>query len=477
MPLQRLEEALRLFSSLKGSLVGVGMTGYSRILPSYLIQPYHIIALRRTGDLHILRKRAQIFCLEEEIGEPVKDSGFHSARLLSHPLVRKYLKDLPDPKYVLLYQSYAELEELAYQEGWILLANPAALRIRVGERLFFHHMIEELQLDGIPGCIVPIDELWAKGYRHWAEELGPSLAVQLPEVRQGGGKGTFFLSSERQFNILRERLREGTWRGCGLERASVRKFIQAVPASFALCITRHGILVSGPQRQLIDLPYLRGIPERGVFCGHSWGQAPWPDHSAREALTQAEAIGGFLGRMGYRGILGLDLVIESGSGRVYPVEVNPRFTGAFPMLSQLHVQKGLIPLDAFHMAEFMDLSWEADPVRLNGDYRAPIKGSHLLMFRLGRGPGAIARARGGLYEWSPRGGYGRFVEDTMDYGDMRNDRQFIVIDGPPVGDVGSDDPLYRLCRLLFPCPVVGPEGRVQPQALQAAEWVYERIAG
>jgi len=61
----------------------------------------------------------------------------NSADLLAHPAVKGFLKRLPHPKYLLLYQNYPELEIVAKQEGWNLLANPASLRIRVAERAFF----------------------------------------------------------------------------------------------------------------------------------------------------------------------------------------------------------------------------------------------------------------------------------------------------------------------------------------------------
>ncbi len=103
MLLRHLEDAREIFSSLKGSLVGVGMTAYSRIIPSYFSEDYHIIALRKTGDLDILRKKAEIFCLEEQISGAMTEPDFQSARLLSHPLTRQYLKGLKDPKYLFLY--------------------------------------------------------------------------------------------------------------------------------------------------------------------------------------------------------------------------------------------------------------------------------------------------------------------------------------------------------------------------------------
>ena len=97
MFLQDLDDVRHLFASLTGTFSGVGMTAYSRIIPASLLQPYHIIALRKTRDLTLLRTRANIFCLEEETGHFSEEKGFNSARLLSHPLIQKFLKKLQHP--------------------------------------------------------------------------------------------------------------------------------------------------------------------------------------------------------------------------------------------------------------------------------------------------------------------------------------------------------------------------------------------
>jgi hypothetical protein len=475
MLLQHLEDARAVLSALKGSLVGVGMTAYSRILPSYFCSPYRIISARQTGDLPFLRKEAEIFCLEEELGRPLGDPYFESARLLSHPLVRGYLKGLPDPKYLYLYQSYPELEELARAEKWILIANPSGLRIETGSRAFFDSLVGTLGLNRVPGAILPLEELFSNEYGYWAESVGAAFALQLPEIRQGGGRGTFFVRSEMEFKKVRERLEEGCWRGAKLKTVSLRRLIEGTPASVALCVTGKGVLSSRIQVQMIDLPYCRGMAERGVFCGHSWGGAFWPDPVWEEVRSQTLPIGEYLRRKGYRGILGIDFVIEKGIGRVYPLEINPRLTGAFPMLSQLHLGGRVIPLEVFHILELAGIPYELNLPAQNERYDSEQVGGHLLLFEMGGGRTLRTPfLRGGLYEMEEGGGC-FYRRPAMDYRDIQNAGEFIVIDGPPGADIGPGDDFYRLCRLLFRQPLWGEEERTLNSALRAAEWVYRQI--
>lgn len=475
MFLQELKDVRNLLHARTGSIVGVGMTAFSRIVPAYFIDSYHVAALSRTADLPLLRKRADIFCLEEA-GGSLPENGRNSACLLSHALTRGYLNSLPDPKYLFLYQGYPDLEDLAKKEGWVLLANPADLRLRLRERAFFQQMAASLELCQVPGAIQPIAVIHKKDYKVWAGDLGPELVIQLPDIAQGGGRGTFFIRSARAYDRLRERLKGDVWRDVALTSVLIRRFVKGTPASVAICATRHGILISGLQKQLIDLPYCAYSSENGIFCGHVWDGNPWTEAVQEAALKQAEKIGTYVTALGYRGVLGIDFIVDEKAGQVYPLEINPRLTGAFPMLSLLHIQNGIIPLDIFHMLEFLDLPYRIDVSELNRRYRTPLKGSHLLLFFPPEGQDVRGfRIRAGVYEVKPGDPVIRFVRDGMDYADISNENQFIVLDGPPAPkavEKASGDSFSRLCHLLFPYPVADAGGALLPHARRVLDWIY-----
>lgn len=475
MFLQELAHVRKRFQALAGSLVGVGITAFSRIVPACFLDSYHVATVSRTADLPLLRKRTDIFCLEEA-GGTLPEQRRNSASLLAHALTRGYLNSLPDPKHLFLYQSYPELEDLAREAGWIPLANPADLRLRLRERAFFQQMAADLDLCQAPGAIQPIAVLHEKDYQGWAGDLGPELVVQLPDIAQGGGRGTFFIRSAQDYDRLRERLKGHVWRDIPLTSILIRRFIKGTAASVAVCVTRHGILISGLQKQLIDLPYCANPAENGIFCGHVWDGNPWAPAVRSAAIKQAEKVGKYVAALGYRGILGIDFVIDEKAEGVYPLEINPRLTGAFPMVSLLHIQKGIIPLDIFHILEFMDLPYRIDVAELNRRYQTPLKGSHLLLFFPPEGQDIRGfRVRPGLYEVGPRDKAVRFVREGTGYRDIRNQNQFVVMDGPPLSGTGgriSGDSFSRLCHLLFSYPVSDAGPALTPHARRVLHWIY-----
>ena len=477
MPLRDLDDLGPLFASMEGRLVGVGMTAYPRITPCAFIRPYHIVALRKTRDLSLLRERAGVFCLEEQTDDPLEEEN--SARLLSHPGAREFLAALPERKVIFLYQSYGELEALAGGQGWKLLANPASLRVRVAERAFFEDLTGKLQINRVPGRFFPLASLYSTGYADWSRQMGSRFVVQLPEIGQGGGRGTFFIAAHEDYERLLKRLKQGTWRGRAIRTIYVRRYIEGLPVSLALCITRQGILMSGLQTQLIDLPYCEGLEESGVFCGHSWGEVEWPASVRKEAARQGRIFGESLAAMGYRGILGIDFVMEAGGQRLYPLEINPRLTGAFPVLSQIHMKHGLIPMEALHILEFLGIPYDIDVKALNAQYNRSMQGGHLLLFHSGHsGAEREVSSRGleaGIYEFEPRTGKMMLVRKDSGFEAIRNERQFMITDGPPAGRTAPREPLSRLCRLLFSHPIADVHGTITRETMLSVNRVLDGI--
>ncbi len=454
---------------LKGSVVGVGVTAYPRWGPARWLPGYRIACLRRTGDLAALRRTTEIFCLEEQLEGPLEEAR-DSAALLSHPATRRYLAGLPRPVSLLLYQSTFEIEGLAAEEGWRLLANPAALRLRASDRAFFHRLAASKGLPAAPGRIVSFRRFRERPYESWVREMGPRLAVQLPDVLQGGGRSTFFLENAEDHMRVLERIRSGAWMGKRLRRVSVRTFVEGEPSSVIGCILGGRIRLAPLQRQVIDPPWIAGGGSNGVFGGHSWGGEGWPEPLAAEARRQTLSVGRALASMGYRGVFGVDLLVHRTRNRVVAVELNPRLTGAFPVLTQIQAARGEAPLELLHLLSFLVPPGPDEAVPEAETGSGGRRGAHLLLFRgPGDGPGR-RRPRAGLYQREDASKTLRWVGEAAELREIRNEGQVILCDGPPFDwdpppRCPEADPLERIGRLVFPGPVLTPEGRFRPGIL------------
>jgi hypothetical protein len=172
--------------------------------------------------------------------------------------------------------------------------------------------------------------------------------------------------------------------------------------------------------------------------------------------------------------VGVDFIVEKETQQVYALEMNPRFTGALPMLSLLHMDRQRIPMEVFHILEFLDLPYRIDVVALNAAYAKPITGSHLLLFLLsGDNMLAAPPIKAGLYDVGSEGIY--FLREASEYQDIEKESQFVIVDGP--GETNGvkfapEDSLFRLCRVLFRTPVINRAGHLTAPARKAADWVH-----
>ena len=164
--------------------------------------------------------------------------------------------------------------------------------------------------------------------------------------------------------------------------------------------------------------------------------------------------------------LGIEFIVQQTSGKVYPIEINPRLTGALPMLSLLHLQAGTIPLEAFHLLEFLDIPYLMDRNALNKRYAETVTGSHLLLFRPPASKTGVAVVKARSLRIQPleegisfrKGGQWR-------YQDIGNENQFILADGPmhvKAGDVTQQDSHDRLCRASLFISGGGPKRHAFP---------------
>ena len=163
----------------------------------------------------------------------------------------------------------------------------------------------DLNLPQAPGDIHPIKALHLKEYSAWRNVLGPSFVIQLPEIERGGGRGTFFVHSKGDYQHLQGRLAENRWRDTKLETISVHGFLEGIPSSVVVCVTRHGTLVSALQRQLLDLPYCEGFAENGVCFAATPGVVYRGLNRCANPLSNRHAVSvDHLGSLGYKGIPG-----------------------------------------------------------------------------------------------------------------------------------------------------------------------------
>jgi len=97
-----------------------------------------------------------------------------------------------------------------------------------------------------------------------------------------------------------------------------------------------------------------------------------------DIFDQATRIGGWLHQAGFRGMFGIDFLVQGIN--VYPMEINPRFQGSTHILTQGELIDGRLPLVLFHILEFMDRDTSSLAKDLCFPEPHPIKGAQIVVY-------------------------------------------------------------------------------------------------
>ena len=110
-----------------------------------------------------------------------------------------------------------------------------------------------------------------------------------------------------------------------------QKFIAGLSLSAIFIGVRTGAILQGVTRQLMGIP--------GNPFGYRGSIGPWPISS--EVRSQIQTLGTTLGReFSLVGMFGVDLILDA-DAKIWPVEINPRYTASVEVLELAH-QRSLL---------------------------------------------------------------------------------------------------------------------------------------
>lgn len=408
----------------KNPVFGVSVHAFGRIGCEKIFPNFKILCLLYTGEIESIRKSGvEVFCLEEILGKKPRGKR-NPGTLLKNKKAREFIKrNSPSaPPVLILYKSSPYIDRLCRQNGWIAAANPAGLFKRFNNKVFFKRVFEKLGIPTIPGRIVSFKNLQSSSL---FKEFPGGFVVQKPV--SGGGGGTFFIKSKSDFKKTLDTLKSDSEVLPGT-RLNVTRFIEGYSPSVTACTTKHGVLVLSPQLQLIDIPEVHSQAKgNGVFCGHDWSAAKKiPTEHAEEMINYAKKVGRYLTTEGYRGVFGLDFLIDKKSGEVFPVEINPRLLGVYPTSTMVQQEVKEPPLLMFHVLEFVGTSYKPDIIRLNNLFKKPKSGAHIFLYAPFK-PCKLSPLNSGVYKIVKKDLV--FVRPGFSLEHLLSAEEFLVVDG------------------------------------------------
>lgn len=152
------------------------------------------------------------------------------------------------------------------------------------------------------------------------------------------GRGTRFA---RNHDELQECL--DTWAGRELR---LGRYVDGPSVTVTACVAGNTTIVSAVSHQLVGVPGLTTV--WGSHCGNQLvAPTDLPDGAYENIRATAARVGDQLRRRGYRGVFGLDLVLER--DRPLAIEINPRFQTVVSLVQAAEQRAGLLPSLGLHV--------------------------------------------------------------------------------------------------------------------------------
>ena len=467
---KNLSDLKKVFRQVRRPLVGVGVNAFNRLGLEDLTSDYRVVCLRYNLETPAIEQAVKVYCLER--GRPARHLKCrrNSTAVLLNKRTQKYLKKiLPEPA-LLFYKPTYKIERVCKENGWLMLANPPKYgKKTIENKVVFRDILKKCGIDQIPGETNNVANL---NFEDLNEKYGPRFVAQLPD--RGGGKGTFFINSRADFEnfinhhrVLKYKIPPDV---------VITKLISGPSPSLTACVTREGILSTNLQYQLLDIPELWNLKKgSGLFSGHDWAQARFSDKVNQQANQIAQKIGEHFAALGYKGIFGLDMLLDKETEKLYVVECNPRLLGSFPCLPMVQVVNGEPSILGFHVLEFLGHNYRIDVNQVNEQMRRQKPGSQMICHNL-------------LYHWAHNerelaaGVYcffdGKFAYQRpgYHYKHLQNNDEFLITDGVPVRN-SKLTPNQRLLRILSLRGVIDLKNyKLNQWGHDVATWVYNQLA-
>jgi len=462
-------------------IFGAGVYAFHRLGPEEFLANYRILALRRSLDGELIKKDIKVISVEKSLGTKHIRDPRNATTLLDHPKIKKYLQNFEDAKNeinILVYKASSKMEKAAQKNNWNLMTPP----VKFGKELFenkikFRKILEDLNVSVPPGKITSLNKLH---YGHLINSYGLPFVIQHPT--KGGGKGTFFIKNHEDFENAYQKLKEpiketylGEQKEEPTEEVIVTGFIEGPSPSITGCVTRHGIISTNLQYQILDMPELYS-PEKGsgLFCGHDWSASDFSEEINKQAYHAIEKVGNYFKEQGYKGIFGLDFIMDKKSKKLYITEANPRLLGSFPTLSMVQIKNNETPMIAFHILEYLNINYEIDINSINNLIRQKKQGAQMILHNLNNKWSRIGKTvKAGIYQLD-KNGKPKFLRPGYKLQHLAKKYEFLVTEGILIKK-SHLSPNRRLCRILTLNKVLETHKELTPWAKTVTEELYKEF--
>ena len=363
----------------------------------HLIRNFEILSFLNTKEADVIAKKNKIsFFMEgyvkgefrkDEISSfnnsnnfKIKDENSKTIATLKDKIIAEYLKSKKEKPVLLLYRMSEGLVNLFKENKWTIVGSDYNVRKKYDNKIDFNRILEEVDLPVPPYMILPQEEI---DYDVVAKSLGDKVVIQFPI--SFSGSGTFIVQSKEDFykTISSDRFVKQKKKNTQ-KKIRITKYInRKLSPVMGVCCTKEGIVYTDLYNQIIDMPEVVNEDKgTGVYCGNEWTSVNFSETVKKQAYKAADKIGKYLkNKEGYKGYFGLDFILDDDTKILYPIEVNVRLIGSFPVFSMIQEVHKQPLIQALQILQYLDLDdYVLDIESINKNMKGKMKGSYINLY-------------------------------------------------------------------------------------------------
>ena len=305
--------------------------GIEDVLPDYtIICPY------KSELVNKLKNRgANVVVLEDElkqkeVAEAIKKGTYG---ILQSDFLQKYITANVRSwtPHIMILKNSQLIEDFCKKLGWKLLAPKA----KVAEQ--FENKISQYKL---LSDIVPFPKTIITTLDNLTFNVNNSV---LQFNRGHSGNTTFFINSKKDLEKLAKKFPK--------REAKISEYIKGKTFTLNCLVLKSGRVIAGSiSEQITGLKSATNNPN--TTCGNDFtSPGKLSQKQIKKIQKIAQSTGMALYKRDYRGLFGIDVIIENKTEEVYFIEVNTHQPASISFEAQLHRQIGKVPLLAYFILD------------------------------------------------------------------------------------------------------------------------------
>ena len=455
--IQDFESLKTYFKTIERPFFAVNKYPYSSMIGiENFVKDFQILAFLNSKEVEVIAKKRQIFLFQEGrirgdiLGENSlgmrriynqagQDENSKTISILKENKIIKLLQSYKAKPVLLIYRMSKGLVEIFAEHDWTIVGSDYNVRKKYDNKIDINQLLQETSLPVPPYMISSQDNI---DYTKIVKSLGDKIVIQFPISYSGSG--TFIIRSKEDFHttISSERFKKQKKKNT-LGKIRITKYVnRKLSPVMGVCCTKEGIVYTDLYHQIIDAPEVVSKEKgTGIYCGNEWTSAKFSESIKKQAYNAAEKIGSYLqNKESYKGYFGLDFILDNETETLYPIEVNVRLIGSFPVFSMLQEVHKQPLIQAIQILQYLDRDdYVLDVESLNREMKGNMEGSYLIMYsKSGKAVYNQGELEAGIYQVGEAGDV-KFSRHSYSLLDLRGQDEFLVSHGVPYRNTKFED--------------------------------------